>query len=221
MRILILTLLGAALPALVSVSAIAQEFSASVVTTSPNSEASIAPGRVLVAEGKVRLELPDFLGGYFLVDPSADIAYFVKPARRVFMEARQSSRLAPILVALDPDAPCEQWQAVAWITGLGNPNQTWQCTRLGTEVVDTRETIRYRAVAPDANSYDVWIDPKLRFPIQVRVEVGVVTEIKDIEEKPQPKALFELPAGYSKFDPQGLIDRIKQSDVWVEQPEAQ
>jgi len=220
MRIRILALLSAALSALASVTAVAQEFSGNVVTTNPDKDTVVAPGRVLVADGKVRLELPDFPGGYFLVDPSVDIAYFVKPTRRVFMEARQSSRLAPILVALDPDAPCEQWQAVGRITGLGDPNRAWQCTRLGTELIDGRETIRYQAVAPDASSYDVWIDPKIRFPIRVRVEVGVVTDIKDIEEKPQPSEAFELPSGYSKFDPQGLIDRIKQSDVWVEQPQS-
>jgi hypothetical protein len=221
MRIRILALLVAALPTFVSLSAAAQEFSGNVVTTNPDKDAAVAPGRVLVADGKVRLELPDFPGGYFLVDPSADIVYLVKPTRRVFMEARQSSRLAPILVPLDPDAPCEQWQAVARITGLGNPNRAWQCTRLGTELIDGRETIRYQAVAPDASSYDVWIDPKIRFPIRVRVGVGVLTDIKNIEEKPQPGDAFELPAEYSKFDPQGLIDRIKQSDVWVEQPQSQ
>jgi hypothetical protein len=220
MRIRILALLNAAFSALASVAAVAQEFSGNVVTTNPDKDTVVAPGRVLVADGKVRLELPDFPGGYFLVDPSADIAYFVKPTRRVFMEARQSSRLAPILVALDPDAPCEQWQAVGRITGLGDPNRAWQCTRLGTELIDGRETIRYQAVAPDASSYDVWIDPKIRFPVRVRVEVGVVTDIKDIEEKPQPSEAFELPSGYGKFDPQGLIDRIKQSDVWVEQPQS-
>jgi hypothetical protein len=220
MRIRILALLSAVLSAVVSISAAAQEFSAGVVTTKPNSEGAVAAGRVLVADGKVRLELPEFPGGFFLIDPPADIAYFVNPIRRVFMEARQSSRLASVLVALDPDAPCEQWQAIARITGLGNPNHPWRCARLGTELVDTRETIRYQAVAPDASSYDVWIDPKMRFPVRVRVEVGVVTDIKDIDEKPQPKEAFEIPAGYSKFDPQGLIDRIKQSDVWVEQPEA-
>jgi hypothetical protein len=221
MRIYILALLSAALLTVVSTSAVAQEFSGKVVTTNPDKDTVVAPGRVLVRDGKVRLEPADFPGGFFLVDPSADIAYFVKPTRRVFMEARQSSRLVPILIALDPDAPCEQWQAIGRITGLGNPNRAWQCTRLGAELIDGRETIRYQAVAPDASSYDVWIDPRIRFPVRVRVEVGVVTDIKDIEEKPQPSDAFELPAGYSKFDPQGLIDRIKQSDVWVEQPQSQ
>jgi len=30
--------------------------------------------------------------------------------------------------------------------------------------------------------------------------------------------LFEMPAGLRKFDPRALIEQIKQSDVWVDQP---
>ena len=30
--------------------------------------------------------------------------------------------------------------------------------------------------------------------------------------------LFEIPPGFRKFDPQTLIKRIKQSDVWVDAP---
>jgi hypothetical protein len=30
--------------------------------------------------------------------------------------------------------------------------------------------------------------------------------------------LFEVPSGLRKFDPEALIKRIKQSDVWVDTP---
>jgi hypothetical protein len=199
-------------------SAAAQEFSANVVTTNAEGDTTTAPGRVLVADGKVHLELPDFPDGHFFIDPAANAAYFVRPARRVFMEARQSSRLAQILVVVDPDTPCQQWEAVALITRLASPEHSWQCTRLGTELIDARDTVHYQAIAPDAHSYDIWVDPKIRFPVRFRAEVDAVVNITNIAENPQPRAAFEIPAGFSKFDPQGLIDRIKQSDVWVEQP---
>jgi hypothetical protein len=198
----------------------AQEFSAAVTAASEDGKAAAAPGRVLVAGGKVRLELPDFSDGYFLVDPVAGYAYFVRPKRRVYMEERQSSALAPILVVVDPDAPCRQWQTVALITGLGGKAQSWRCRRLETARIGARDTVRYQAIAPDARSYDIWIDQALRFPIRIRAAVGVMVEITDIVEAPQPPEAFEIPAGSSKFDPEGLINRIKQSDVWVEQPQS-
>jgi hypothetical protein len=197
--------------------ATAQEFSATVATTNDGGEAAATPGHVLVAGDKVRLELPGFPDAYFLIDPSASVAYLVKPKRRVFMEARQSSPLAQVLITVDPDAPCQQWQAVALITGVRSETHSWQCQRMETAQIGTRDTVRYQAMAPDARSYDVWIDRRLRFPIRVQAAVGAVVDITDIVDAPLPPAAFDIPAGLTKFDPQGLIDRIKQSDVWVEQ----
>jgi hypothetical protein len=200
----------------------AQEFSATIVSTSPEGDQTNAGrGHVRVAYGKVRLELPDFPDGYFLIDPAANIADFVRPAQRVFMEARQSSRLAQILIPVDPDAPCRQWQAVAEITKLSGSQEAWHCTASGKERVDDRDTVRYLAVAPDGHPYDIWIDPMVKFPVKIRAEIHAVITVTDIKEGPQPAAAFEIPAGFSKFDPQGLIDRIKQSDVWVEKPPPQ
>jgi hypothetical protein len=205
--------------ALVGVSA--QEFSASVVLTGASDQSKTGLGRVLVADGKVHLELPDFRDGYFLVDPATVTAYYVSTTRRVFMEARQSSRVAQVLVPVDPDHPCEQWQAVAVIVGIGDPQHHWRCDRAGEELVGTRRAIRYQAVASDERQYDVWIDPEIRFPIKIRAEVDAMVEITNIEQGPQPSAAFQVPPGFGKFDPQGLIDRIKQSDVWVETPRPQ
>jgi hypothetical protein len=198
-----------------------RDFSATVATANEKGEPVATPGRVLIADHKVHLELPDFPNAYFLVDPPSGIAYFVKPTRRVFMDARQSSALAPILIVVDPDEPCQQWQAVALITGFGSEAYSWQCRRLEVARLGARDTVRYQAIAPDARSYDVWIDRLLRFPIRVRAIVGATVDITDIVEAPQPETAFEIPAGFSKFDPQGLIDRIKRSDVWVEQPQSQ
>jgi hypothetical protein len=210
------------LPFLTIPAAKAQEFSATIVSSSPEGDQTNAgPGHVRVAGGKVRLELPDFPGGYFLIEPAANIADFVRPAQRVFMEARQSSRLAQILIPVDPDAPCRQWQTVAAVTKFSGPREAWQCTASGKERVDGRDTVRYLAVAPDGHPYDIWIDPTVKFPVKIRAEVHAVITVTDIQEGPQPPTAFEIPAGFSKFNPQGLIDRIKQSDVWVEKPPPQ
>jgi hypothetical protein len=46
---------------------------------------------------------------------------------------------------------------------------------------------------------------------------GTTIAVENIHEEPQPAHLFEIPPGFHKFDPQALIKRIKQSDVWVDE----
>jgi hypothetical protein len=61
-----------------------------------------------------------------------------------------------------------------------------------------------------------WIDPRLKWPVRLIMADGTVVDLKNIREQPQPASLFEIPPGYRKFDPKALLERIKQSDVWVD-----
>ena len=47
---------------------------------------------------------------------------------------------------------------------------------------------------------------------------GVTITVQNLQEGPQSARLFVIPTNFRKFDPQALIKRIKQSDVWVDQP---
>ena len=51
--------------------------------------------------------------------------------------------------------------------------------------------------------------------------LGTLIAADHIRDEPQPAHLFEIPAGIRKFDPQALIRRIQQSDVWVAPPASQ
>ena len=82
------------------------------------------------------------------------------------------------------------------------------------------ETLKYRAVSPKGASITAWIDPALKFLLRFRSQDGSGIDIKTIELGPQDKRLFEIPADYEKFDPKELIERVKQSDVWIEPPKA-
>src|ERR1700733_5708726 len=83
------------LPALVGVllcgrvPAQAQQFSADLVHARGGREAAPA-GQRRVANDRVRLETPELADGFFLIDGARPASYFVRPAARVFMEARQS-----------------------------------------------------------------------------------------------------------------------------------
>ena len=46
-------------------------------------------------------------------------------------------------------------------------------------------------------------------------EDGSTITAENVRDEPQPAQLFEIPPGFRKFDPLNLIQRIKQSDVWV------
>jgi hypothetical protein len=196
--------------------AAAQQFTADLVGGIAGSGLD---GKAYVANGKVRIESSDFPNDLFLSDADARIAYFVKPRHRIFMEAKRSSRLSQILVPVDPDDPCVQWQVMAEIAGPPDRAGHWRCNRVGPERVDERSVIKFQAVSPHGRPGYYWIDPQLRFPVKVQFEDGVTVDLRNIEEGPQAASLFEIPANFRKFDPRQLIDRIKQSDVWVEPPD--
>jgi hypothetical protein len=190
----------------------AQQFSADLISTRDNL-ASTPAGKLRVLDGKVRIETPELADGFFLVDGAKSAAYFVRPAARVFMDARQSSRLTQMLLIVDPDDPCRQWQAMAKVAAVSNQGD-WHCERLGGEMTGER-TAAYRAVSASGREFSGWIDRQRKFPLRIKTEDGVVITVENVRDEPQPAQLFEIPPGFRKFDPQVLIQRIKQSDVWV------
>ncbi len=196
--------------------AAAQEFSATLVASGAEDMATGAPGRVNVAGGKVRIETPELVTGFFLVDAGANTAYFVRPTLHTYMEARQSSVLAQIFVPLDPDDPCARWQAMAKLSGAAANGSAWRCERTGEETLDGHLATTWRAVSPRQRTYVAWIDRELKFPLRIATNFGTSFSLTAIVRAPQPASLFRIPPNFKKFDPQGLIDRIKQSDVWVE-----
>jgi hypothetical protein len=193
----------------------AQQFSADLVRTALTGAA--ATGKLHVFKDKVRIETPDFPDGFFLVDGAVRSAYFVRPGARIFMDARQSSRLTQLFVPLDLGDPCMQWQGMASLAGATD-NTAWRCERVGDEVVDGRDVVAYRAISSAGKGLLGWIDAGLKFPLRIRLEDGTTISVENVHEEPQPAALFEIPSAFRKFDPEALLKRIKQSDVWVEQP---
>jgi hypothetical protein len=166
---------------------------------------------------KVRIESPDFLDGFFLIDGARPAAYFVRPAQRLYMDARQSTALTRLFVPVEPENPCRQWQAMAAIAGLAEQGD-WRCEPAGVETIDGRETVVYRAMPAASHAFTGWIDRVRKFPLRIRTDDGAVVTAASIRDEPQAADLFELPKGARKFDPQTLLEQIKQSDVWVAAP---
>jgi hypothetical protein len=199
-------------------SAQAQQFSADLVTTHVDGTATASAGKLRVFNDKVRIETPDFADGFFLIDGPSRTAYFARPAERIFMDARQSSRLTQLFVTVDPSDPCPQWQIMANLAGSPDSNDPWRCERVGEAIIDGRRAAAYRTISRPGRDIMGWIDLELKFPLRIKMEDGSTIAVQNIHEGPQSARLFEIPPGFHKFDPQALIRRIRQSDVWVDEP---
>lgn len=175
-------------------------------------------GQLFVSDGKVRIDRADASGTRFLVDTDKGIAYAVAPQQRLYMEAKQSSILTELLVPVDPAAPCTKWQAMATIAGDTAPDGggQWQCELAGSQDVDGRPAIKVVMTSPKGVKRTGWIDAKLDFLIKMTTADGAAIELRNIVEAPQQNRLFEIAGSFRKYDPEQLIARIKQSDVWVE-----
>jgi hypothetical protein len=211
---LALGLLSSAVPA---EPAPAREFSADIVTRDAAGLTVGTAAKLYVANRKVRIETPEAPAGFFLIDGGSGTALFVQPAQRVFMDAKQTTRLTQIFVPFDND-PCRQWRAAAENAGRLSVGGDWRCGRPRAAGVGDRGPIEYRVVVPDHESSQLWIDPDLEFPVKQRAADGTTIELEHIRSGTQSASLFAVPPGSRKFDPQALIDRIKHSDVWAGHP---
>jgi hypothetical protein len=191
-----------------------REFSATITVAQPDEPN--ATGRIFVADQKVRTESPEAPKGFFLFADEALL--FVKPELHTFMDAKQSSFIAQIFVPVDREMPCRNWQAMAVRSGAASGGGEWLCNRVGEESMDGRSAARFEAVSPRQERYSIWVDAELSFPLRVDGEDGSSYRLERIVEQQQPPELFLAPIGYVKFEPEKLIERIKQSDVWVEPP---
>ena len=193
----------------------AQQFSADLVMVGHDGDTPTPAGWLSVSGNKERLETPELADGFFLIDGERPSAWFVRPAARMFMEARQSSRLTRMFVPVDPADPCRQWQAMAKLAGIAEQGD-WRCERSGEETIDGRHTIHYRALTPSGQQLSGWIDAARNFPLRIETQDGAIITAENIRDEAQPAESFEMPAGLRKFDPHALIEQIKQSDVWVD-----
>lgn len=217
-RCLAAWLLALAILADIPVPVTAQQFSADLVAR--KDLATSVLGTLHVSGQKARIEATALPDGFFLIDAARPVAYFVRPGAHVFMDARQSSPLTQMFVPVDPDDPCRQWQAVAQLAAPLDP-ATWRCQRDETEIVAGRDTDVYRVTSSSGSNFVGWIDRERRFPVKVRIADGTLIVADRVRDEPQQARLFEIPAGTRKFDPQALIRRIQQSDVWVAPPASQ
>ena len=174
------------------------DFSATAVQTLPQKGA--VSGKLYVSKSKMRQELvQDGQTRITISDADQGVAWILNPERKEYVEMKGPAPTGgPTAGAAGrppmPDEaghPCQQQGS-----GL-------KCTKLGSESVNGRTADKWEVVATQGQETFrsiMWVDLRLRLPVKAEFPGGVLSELHDVKEGPQPPELFAVPADYKKVE---------------------
>ena len=202
----------------------AQEFSADVVTT-PAKGTSTA--RVYVAKTKMRVQTLE--NG----QPEASVIWDAGQKSTMILMDKDRSYIggnnspivnaalngsgAPTLVRLfaptNTSDPCSDWNnAVLRYQDSTHKAPHFTCHSGGSDVVNGRPAQKWAVTTTDENgttqSGYAWIDSKLHV-VSRSQDKNSEMDLQNIQEGPQPDALFQVPAGYHQLDERALLMQLK------------
>ena len=156
-------------------------------------------GKIYFAKDKVRFESTNKdprSGGVVIMNLTTQTTTVLMNQQHMYMELSQqmaSQRTAYNFFRTgDVEAACSDWMQLP-------QNKGGSCHKIGSETVNGRNTVKYEGTNAKGETGDVWLDPKLRFPVKWEGKNGS-WELRNIQEGTQPASLFEIPADYKKFD---------------------
>ncbi|HLZ40643.1 MAG TPA: hypothetical protein VKQ11_06770 [Candidatus Sulfotelmatobacter sp.] len=179
------------------------EFSAEVVD---NQKGDTPQAKIYFGKDKMRFESAKKDprgGGAFIVNLATQTSTVLMDQQHMYMEMpaqMANQRMSYNFFRTgDVENACSDWLAQA-------RNKGGTCHKIGNETVNGRSTVKYEGTNAQGETGAVWLDPKLRFPVkwQGKNNGG---ELRNIQEGVQPASLFEIPAGYTKFDMGGMMQR--------------
>lgn len=172
------------------------EFSADVY----NDKKADSPAKMYFGKDKMRFESADKdmrHGGAMILDLASQTSTVVMDSQQMYMQVPQqmaSQRLTYNFFRTgDAENACSDWLQMA-------ANKGGTCHKIGNETVNGRNTVKYEGTNAKGETGYVWLDPKLRFPVKWQGKDGSGGELRNIQEGSQPASLFEIPAGYKKFE---------------------
>ncbi len=213
--------------ALSSVGAIpggAQQFSADVVTTPAKGTNTV---RVYVGNAKMRLQTlengqPE---GGMIWDGTQKTTTIVMDKDHSYIGGSNSPVLnamlngsgAPTMLRLfapsNTGDPCSDWNsAVLRYQDSTHKAPHFTCQSAGSDVVNGRPAQKWAVTTTDADgttqSGYAWIDSKLHV-VSRSQDKNSEMDLQNVQEGPQPDALFQIPAGYRKIDESALLMQLK------------
>ena len=188
---------------------LAQEFSADVVNNKPNRGERLS--KVYAGKDRVRFEMTsanEAMGPSALILDETRHTYTVVMAERhMYMDAPMTM-VKPIITnywrVQDVSDACPAWKKTS--EEAGNDKNWGSCAKLGSDSVNGRDTIQYEGVSKKGDKMHVWVDTKLHVVVKTDENSGGF-ELRNIQEGSQPASLFEVPAGYTKFDMGGMMQK--------------
>jgi len=175
-----------------------------------NQKSDNPQGKIYFGKDKIRFESAKKDprgGGAFIMNFATQTSTMILDQQHMYMELPAqiaSQRNAyHFFSAHDVDNACADWLAQSW-------NKGGTCRKVGSETVNGRNCVRYDGTNARGESGSVWLDPKLRFPVKWEGKNRNGGELRNIQEGSQPASLFEVPAGYSKFDMGATLQQRNQ-----------
>jgi hypothetical protein len=178
------------------------EFSAEMVDTQKPDHPS--NGKMYFSKDKVRFESAKKDprgGGAVIINLATQTTTVLMDQMHMYMEMSAQSPGQRMSYGFfrtgDVEAACSDWMQLA-------QNKGNTCHMVGSDTVNGRSTVKYETTNANGDTGDVWIDPKLRFPVKWQGK-NAGWELHNIQEGTQPPSLFEIPAGYNKMDMGGMM----------------
>jgi hypothetical protein len=178
------------------------EFSADIVDTHKQGNTSSA--RVYFAKDKMRIEPHDKdpkSMGAFIMNFSTQTSTVIMASQHMYMEmpvgTMNEKGAYNFFRTGDVENACGDWLKL-------EKNHGGTCHKVGNETVNGRSTVKYEGTNSNGETSEVWLDPKLRFPVKWTGKNGT-GEMQNIQEGSQPASLFEIPSGFTKMDMGGMM----------------
>jgi len=174
------------------------EFSAEIVQD--GRDAKQGPTKVYFGKDKMRFDSLDKSdprsGGAVIFNLSDDSWVVLMAQQHMYMQMSgdmmENRGMFHFFKTGDVESACSDWLKLA-------ANKGGTCHKVGSETVNGRNTVKYEGTNAKGETGSVWLDSKLRFPVKWEDKKGG-GEMRNIQEGSQPASLFEIPAGYTKFD---------------------
>lgn len=191
--------------------ALAQDFSADIVSSKQGG----GSGKLFSTKDKERWEMaerdPRMGQTALVIDEAQHKSFVLMEQHHMYMDTMPMMTKNPVITQFwhvqDVNDACPQWKKTA---EQAKTDANWgSCSKVGSDSLNGRGTVKYEGVSKKGEKSYYWIDTKLKCVIKAENSSGTF-ELRNIQEASQPASLFEVPAGYQKFDMGAMMGRMGQ-----------
>lgn len=181
------------------------DFSAEIVTQKSDTN----PPKIYLSKDKMRIESTKKdprNSGIVIMNLRTETAIVLMDQQHAYMELpvqMASQRNAyNFFRAGDIENACSSWL-------ISGKNKGGSCHKVSNDTVNGRPAVKYEGTSASGEATTFWIDSKIAFPVKWEDKKSS-GELRNIQEGALPASLFEVPAGYTKFDMGSMMQQRPQ-----------